>query len=287
MSRIDWPTVIDRAAFHVTQETVLYGVPPTLRRCHYLLVSDELAAAAGYRNRDGDYKQLSSRTTKARDAGTFPRLTDRGRSISRAPGYSTPAEILRESADIYSVNRADLMPVKVIVIAEKDGIVPLIESRFAWLDVSASKGYSSQTHTNALAQLLDPERETVSVYLGDYDPSGLDISRNLAERLPYRLQRVGLSREQVDRHNLVPMSVKSGDSRLAGMVAAEGSAMQVELDALPAPVLFDLLATAITDVSGIVIRDDGQPDWPDVDTSEAEDRTRLLAFAAEFEDGIR
>lgn len=280
--RIDWRTVISRAEILVRRETNEYGSPPTLRRAHYMLVSDAEAAAAGYSNTQSDYSQLSRRTAKMRDAGTFPEFTDRKRGIERASGYSSLGELIHTCTYLWRVDRSELMPKKVVIIAEKDGIIPILSSSFDWLDLSALSGYSSQTHGVALAELLDPDRPTVAIYIGDYDPSGLDISRNLAERLPYPLRRIGLSRDQVLEHNLTPMAPKKGDSRNARMVANEGAAMQVELDALPAEVLLAMVAEAITDETGVALRSDGTPDWPDVDRSEKEDRDRLVELANEF-----
>lgn len=282
--RINWKIVLIRAETLVRRETGDYGRPPTLRRAHYMLVSDPEASAAGYTNTESDYSQLSRRTAKLRDAGTFPEFTDRKRGIERASGYSTLGELIGSFVHYWRLDRSELMPKKVVIIAEKDGIIPILSSRFGWLDLSALSGYSSQTHGVALARMLDPDRPTVAIYIGDYDPSGLDISRNLAERLPYPLRRIGLSRDQVLEHNLVPMAAKKGDSRTASMIASEGAAMQVELDALPAEVLLGMVAEAITDETGVELRPDGKPDWPDVDLSEKEDRDRLKALAAEFGD---
>ena len=174
--KIDWTTVLAVAAHHVNEETWLYSVPPTLRRCHYLLVSDAEARAAGYVNTQGCYKQLSSRTARLRDSGEFPSFTDRGRSIEYADGDLNLGERLKSEAKWFRLNRSIHLPVKVVLLVEKDGVVPLLQSRFNWLDVSASKGYTSVTHADDLARLKDRERETVGIYLGDYDPSGLDVS---------------------------------------------------------------------------------------------------------------
>lgn len=275
-----WPTILDVAAEHVDSETLQFGTPPTLRRLHYLLVSDQRAREAGYVNTVNDYKQLSAKTAPMRDAGEFPDLIDRARSIEYADGYASAGELLRSTASWFRLDRSAALPVKVILLAEKDGVVPLIRSRFDWLDVSAVKGYASVSHADRLAHLEDLDRETVGIYIGDYDPTGLDISRALAERLPYTLRRIGLSKAQVVEHNLPPMPAKATDSRTAGMIAAEGEAMQVELDALPSAVLLDMIGAAITDETGVAIRPDGKPDLPEVDVSEQRQRRALLDLAA-------
>lgn len=283
-SRIDWRGVLELAAPKVHQETDLIGLPPSLRRLHYLLVSDPLAVAYGYVNTTSCYKQLSAHTTKARDLGTFPQLHDQTRDIEHARGYRNPSTLLRSMAHGYRTDRAALMPVKVILLAEKAGVVPLLRSRFDWLDVSAVRGYASVSHARDLAALHDPERETIGVYIGDYDPTGLDIDRSLGQRLPYPLKRAALNRDQVRSHGLPPAPAKTTDARLAAMLASEGEAVQVELDAMPSALLLDVVGKAIADVSGVTLRADGRPDWPDVDAAERETRSRLLDYAAQWED---
>lgn len=276
--RRDWKIILDRAVHYVGDERLSLGVAPTLRRLHYLLVSDAEASQAGYVNTQNCYKQLSEKSARARDARTFPELTDRTRSVSRALGSWTPRQELEFLARSFTISRAHLMEPRVIILVEKDGVVPLVESRFDWLDVAAVRGYPSLSFITTLNRLHD-NGNVIALYVGDFDPSGLDISRHLMSKLNFPMYRVGLSALQVQQYNLPPLPAKDGDSRTARMVATEGSAMQVELDALPGSVLLDLLAETITAETGTVIRPDGMPDWPDVDLSEQDTRERLLEFA--------
>lgn len=277
----DWKTVLSRAVHHAHHEYRAFGTAPTLRRLHYLLVSDAEAASAGYVNSQNCYKQLSEKSATARRGGLFPDLTDRTRTVSYARGYANPASLLKSVAYAYRVRRSELLSPRIIILVEKDGVVPLVESRFDWLDVAAVRGYPSLSFIQTLNSLHD-NGDVMALYVGDFDPSGLDISRNLMEQLNFPLRRIGLSGQQVREYNLPPLPAKGGDSRTARMVATEGEAMQVELDALPATVLLDLIAEAITEETGETIRPDGMPDWPDVDTSETATRQRLLDFAGEW-----
>ncbi len=278
----DWVTILAQGKDFVDSETFSYGIPPTLRRLHYLLVSDAAARDAGYVNTENDYKQLSSRSGVARRAGTFPDLVDRTRSISYARGYSSPSALLLMAANGYNVDRSKLLDPRVLILVEKDGVIPLIESRFDWLDVAAVRGYSSVSFLSELNRR--GEDNQVALYIGDHDPTGLDIAREIAERLEYPIQRIALNRDQVDEYQLPPMAAKATDTRYAAMVAKEGEAMQVELDAMPAEVLLNLVAHEITRATGTVIRPDGQPNWPDVDESEKADRARLMELAGTWTD---
>jgi hypothetical protein len=274
-TRLDWPGLLAVAAPLIDAEYAKVGVAPTLRRVHYLLVSDATARAMGYVNTENCYKSLSRHTTAARDAGTFPQLADQTRSIEYASGYHSPATVLSSLAYGYRLNREQYLDARVILIAEKSGIVPLLTSRYGWLTVTASRGYASVSHARDIAALADPERPTVALYIGDYDPTGLDIDRALAARLPFPLVRIALNADQVRRHELPPMPVKATDSRGAAMLRDQGQAVQVELDALPTDALFALVDASLSEYAGVRLRADGKPDLPDADDLEATQRQWL------------
>ena len=123
--------------------------------------------------------------------------------------------------------------------------------------VCPSKGYSSFTYiaetVNRLRRIKD--RNIHILYFGDYDPSGLDIERDLYDRLvrygsPSDLQvtRIALTREQIDEYDLPPFPAKTSDVRYARFVYETGSTDAVELDALEPPVLTELIHDAVSDL---------------------------------------
>lgn len=268
-ARIDWGAVLALGAGHVQAERASLGMPPTLRRVHYLLVSDEAATVAGYANTVGAYKGLSRETARAREAGTFPSLTDRTRSVVRPQAWQSEREARDWLADAFALDRRPYCARRVLVGVEKDGIVPLVRSRFGWLDVSAVRGYASLTHARTLS------RYDVIVYAGDFDPTGLDIDRDLAERAGVLVDRVALTEAQVAEHRLPPAPAKSADSRTAAMLAEHGVAVQVEVDALPGAVLLDAIGGAVAGWTGLEVDADGWPVLPEVDAEEAGARDRL------------
>jgi hypothetical protein len=109
------------------------------------------------------------------------------------------------------------------------------------------RGYDSWTSIWEAGRRL-PESATV-LYFGDFDPSGEDMVRSLAERLGFfgcqpQIIKVALTLEEIERYRLPPMPAKRSDSRAAAFIAEFGD-VAVELDALPPPVLRERLDEAV------------------------------------------
>lgn len=270
MARIRWAPVIDRARELTLAEEAVVGVPPTLRRVHYLLVSDRLARSLGYVNRHYCYQALSDHTTRGREAGTFPDLSDNTRRIDKPRVFSDEKSARAWMASMFWLDRRKLFDVPTLLVTEKDGLIPLLDSRFDWMDMTAVKGFASHTHMQKIA------RYKRVIYVGDYDPSGLYISHLIDRRCPEtEVVRVGLDHDQVVEHGLVEEPAKKKDPRTDWMIATYGHAMQVEADALDPLVLLDIVAQGITEHTGVELTKDGKPVAPALDRREAAIRRRL------------
>jgi hypothetical protein len=95
----------------------------------------------------------------------------------------------------------------------------------------------------------DAGKETVVLHLGDHDPSGVDMTRDIHDRLRLfgsstRVERIALNMDQVRRYDPPPNPAKVTDSRAAGYVAEHGGESW-ELDALPPDVLDALITEAV------------------------------------------
>jgi len=89
-------------------------------------------------------------------------------------------------------------------------------------------------------------------YLGDHDPSGHDIQRDIHERVEnasgrkFDLIRLAIHPTDIRIYDLPPQRIKATDSRAAGFKREFGQrAATVELDALPIAVLRDRVENAI------------------------------------------
>jgi hypothetical protein len=123
------------------------------------------------------------------------------------------------------------------------------------------------------------------LYLGDHDPSGEDMVRDIADRLKMfkvpnlEVRKIGLTMDQVRKYNPPPNPAKISDPRAEAYIKKYGP-HSWEVDALPPDVLTKLIRTAF----------DGVIDTPLMDKirmKEERDKKRLLAAAEQImkEDG--
>jgi hypothetical protein len=226
--RIDWQQVTRHAADLVNS----YDTSVTLRQLYYRLVSDGTLP-----NSIAAYKGLSDRTTRAREAGWFPALIDRGRSIHEYQTFQGPQTARRWLKGIYRRDRTETQDVSVYLGVEKAGMVVQLQSWFGDLGIPilALGGYASHTYKeDVAADVADRGRPAVLLYAGDHDPSGEDIDRDFVDKSACwrSVERVALTAEQVTAYRLPPMPGKATDSRASRFIARHGELVQVELDAL-------------------------------------------------------
>jgi hypothetical protein len=153
-------------------------------------------------------------------------------------------------------------PLYAEVFVEKDALSRLVSDIANKYGVKTCicKGYSSYTFLKDAAERIvyncqdcDGEaRSPIILYFGDHDPSGIDMTRDLGARLERYgvpkgetiVERIALTREQIDKYRLPPAPVKEKDSRAKKFIAEHGDEV-VELDALDATVLQELVSKSI------------------------------------------
>lgn len=239
------------------------NVKLTLRQIYYQLV-----AAHIIENDEHVYKSLSSMLVKARESGAVDdsRMEDRGRETIGGDHeasdpetfYQTYEDWFRNCWKQYQRPMWNDQPRYVEIFVEKDALSRLVSDVASKYGVSTSvcKGYSSYTLLkNAADRIVEncgDDRYPVILYLGDHDPSGVDMTRDLGARLERygvpegetTVKRIALLPEQIEQYNLPPAPVKGGDSRTKKFVAKYGDGV-VELDALDATVLQDIVRSSI------------------------------------------
>lgn len=74
------------------------------------------------------------------------------------------------------------------------------------IPILALGGYSSQTYIDDIADDITADRrESILIYAGDFDPSGMDILRDFDSRCNFdRVIRIALNKDQVEQYNRPP-----------------------------------------------------------------------------------
>jgi hypothetical protein len=231
------------------------GYKLTVRQLHYQMV-----VRNWWENTEKAYHNLSDIISNARYAGLvdWDAIEDRGRPVHRQSHWDNPGDILKTAADRFSVDKWEGQPYQPEVWIEKEALIGVIEGVCEKWDVSffACKGYASTSCAYDAAQRLQRYSELgrlpVILYLGDFDPSGEDMSRDLLERMQMfgvdvDLKRLALNAEQVERYNPPPQMVKKDDARSKKFIEKNGSKCW-ELDALGPDVIIGLIEEAIEDM---------------------------------------
>ena len=212
----------------------------------------------GTKNCQQNYKWLGDLIADGRVAGLvdWEHIEDRGRESSGGDaGWHDPADALDSIARQYGITHWDGQAEHVEVWVEKDALIDVIARAAVPLDVSytACKGSPSHSlvHDAALRMRMHERRgqKTRILYLGDHDPTGLDIPRDIQDRLYLfgsgcYVERIALTMEQVQQYDPPPNYAKATDSRFAAYVEAYGTDCW-ELDALEPQVLTDLVDSKI------------------------------------------
>jgi hypothetical protein len=215
------------------------GVRPTLRTIFYNLVSQNIIG-----NTKATYQGLSKQLVRARKAHLVPwdALEDSARNVygnfnddvfrddlvdwnkenlGVKLGDFNAENILNDFFD-YAVSRAYVgrwanQPQTCEIWIEKEALAKTVEEWTKGLGVKirVNKGYSSWTflynNCRDLANVLKRHEGVTVFYLGDMDPSGVDMERFLNEALVYfrldgrvNLERLSVTDEQVRRYKLPP-----------------------------------------------------------------------------------
>ena len=228
------------------------GYTMTLRQVYYQLV-----AKAIIENTERSYKNVGNLINNGRLAGyiDWSAIEDRTRDLRKQPAWESPAQILEVAAQQYQRNLWETQEHYLEVWVEKDALIAVVESAASRWNVPcfSCRGYTSQTamHDAAMRFIGKAEqgKNCVLVYLGDHDPSGLDMTRDIYERLAgfgatVAVNRIALNRDQIDLYKPPVNPAKITDSRAKAYIAEHGE-HSWELDALPPQIIDGLITGAI------------------------------------------
>jgi hypothetical protein len=228
--------------------------------------------------------------SEARQAGhiDWAMIEDRNRDTVLPQHWGSPGEIVKAAARSFQIDKWENQPWHIEVMVEKDALSGVLEPICWQLDVglTANKGYSSSSTMFEIGQRIRHKRilrhkKILVVYLGDHDPSGIDMTRDIEERLmmysegQVKVARIALNMDQVELWHPPENPAKQTDSRFQAYMDLYGNSSW-ELDAVEPRQLSEL-------VSQIVIEHRDDQLWEDAVAREAEMRNGLMTFANDYE----
>ena len=238
----------------VLEEYDRQGFVLTLRQLYYQFVS-----RGWIPNSLKSYKRLGSIVNDARMAGLIDWLflEDRTRNLQRLSRWDDPGDVIKSAAESYHIDLWEGQEYRVEVWIEKDALVGVIEGICDKWDVPffSCRGYVSQSEMwRAGMRLMRQYHEgytPIVLHLGDHDPSGIDMTRDIEERLDIfmegrgpEVKRLALNMDQIRQYNPPPNPAKITDSRAMAYIARHGYESW-ELDALEPRAISTLIDEAV------------------------------------------
>lgn len=164
------------------------GLTLTLRQLYYQLVSKDLI-----KNEEKSYKRIGEIVSRARRGGMldWESLEDRVRRPQRASEFKDLDELIGAALSSYRLPRLNGQDSYVELWVEKDalaGVLWPIAHRYH-ITLMVNRGYSSTSAMKDAGERLREKCVEMDVskafvlYLGDLDPSGEDMVRDVADRL--------------------------------------------------------------------------------------------------------
>jgi len=229
-------------------EALLDQHPATVRGLFYQLVSRGVIAKT-----EGEYRSTVCRlTADMRRHGELPYawLADNTRWMRKSRSWSSLEDALAETAEFYRRALWAEQDAYVEVWLEKDALAGVILDVTCEYDVPlmVTRGYASLSFLYSAAEAIAAQDKPVFLYyLGDHDPSGVDIPRKveaelrrLAPGADLFFSRLAVLPEQIVDLDLPTRPTKKTDSRSKRFVGES-----VEVDAIPPRKLRDVVKRAI------------------------------------------
>lgn len=265
----------------VADEYGRQGMNVTVRQIYYQFVARGWAPSG-----DKTYDQVQSDLNKGRLAGLIPwhYVVDRNRTLRGLKTQKSPEDAVQRLRRSYRLDCWADQDWRPEVWDEKralEGVIgDICSADDMRVDFYATGGYDSQSQQyeagQRMAEYVRRGQRPVVFYLGDHDPSGLDMTRDVEERLamftgvPVTVQRIALTMPQIRQFNPPPFDLKEGDARARAYRDQYGDEAW-ELDALDPSYLKKIIREAV-----LMIRD--QERWDKSIAEEVEDLRTLDGF---------
>jgi len=283
---------------HTTEIMTEYarlGYRLTLRQLYYQMIARDLFPEAWIdpathtKNNMRNYKKFGDLVNNGRLAGRldWDMIEDRARETQTPAAWDSPAQIVRACAYQFKFDKWETQPAHIEIMVEKDAVSGIVAPVCARLDVrfTANRGYASSSlyyeMSRRLVRAARLGKKVHILYLGDHDPSGQDMTRDLIERMEtftfgqeIAVTRGALNMDQVRMWGPPENPAKETDSRFEAYFKEYGD-KSWELDAIEPRELAGLVERYVLGLR--------EPDaWGRAVKREEEARGRLEKIAAEM-----
>ena len=221
------------------EEYLGQGLRLTLRQLYYQLVTKNLI-----KNEERSYKNLSNLVSDARLAGLldWDAIEDRIRVPRIPPEWSDIQDLVDSALYSYRLPRWKTQENYIELWVEKDALAGVLQplAHQYHIPMMVNRGYSSQSAMyEASKRFLDQSKINLAIlYLGDFDPSGEDMVRDIEDRMrifgctdEFEIRKIALTLSQVKKYNPPPNPAKHSDPRSKEFIAKHG-ASSWEVDAI-------------------------------------------------------
>jgi hypothetical protein len=239
------------------------GYDLTLRQLYYQFVARDLLA-----NNEKNYKRLGDIISQARLSGMlhWDIMVDRTREVRAVAHWDGPGDIVNACASQFRLNTRSDQDCYIEAWVEKEALAGIVVPACHNLDINSlvCRGYVSQSAMWEGAMRFGRNnkagKECVLLYLGDHDPSGIDMTRDIRDRLndtfgiPVEVVRIALTMDQIDEFQPPPNPAKITDSRYEGYLREYG-VESWEMDALDPRTLETVIQRAVEERTDAERRD--------------------------------
>jgi hypothetical protein len=235
------------------------GFKLTVRQVYYQLV-----ARGHVENNIRSYNNVQAMLNEARESGLidWDAIEDRTRGVIERAHWGSGTEILDACAQSYHEDLWQDQNNRVFLIVEKEALAGVFEPICREYDIPMlpARGYPSASTLRefAKARIMRASQQIVILHFGDHDPSGIDMSRDLEERLMMfsrnrtyiDFRRIALNMDQVEEQSPPPNPAKTTDSRYQKYRDEFGDESW-ELDALSPEYLHSLVSSSVDELIDI------------------------------------
>lgn len=205
----------------ILEEYSTQGYRLTLRQLYYQLVASNIIP-----NRVQEYSKLSSVMVIARMCGftDWDYLEDRLRIPYLEYAVDDVEDALEDTINQYKRDRQEGQPNCIEVWTEKDAVSNILRrvTKYYHVRLMINRGYSSCSAMYRAARRFKSSEQPVKIlYVGDHDPSGLDMLRDIKGRLDefrtemFEVVHVALTLDQIEEFQPPPNPAKLTDPRAA------------------------------------------------------------------------